>query len=59
MDSRQLHAFFRFGVFIFVCSLVLVFLQPPGSAEYVVSVCSTLIGAVMLLLVLVILRLTR
>lgn len=59
MDPRSLHAFLRFGVFIGLCGLGLAVLQPRNSAEYVVSMCSAMIGGTMILLAVVAIRLTR
>jgi hypothetical protein len=51
MDPEALKAFFRIGVFIGVCSLVMLVYHPVGSGEWVVSFCSTLVGGAMVLLV--------
>lgn len=59
MDAHSLQAFFRLGVFITLCSLIMTLLQPRDSAEFVVSVCSTMIGGTMILIALIVLRLTR
>ncbi len=56
MDRNALQGFFRLGMFIGGCGLVMVFLQKPGSAEFVLSVCSTLIGAAIMLGVVLLIR---
>lgn len=44
MTPDFLRAFLRGGVFVALVSLILVFASPRDSAEFVVSVCSLLIG---------------
>ena len=44
MERDALQGFFRIGMFIGGCGFVMIFMQPRDSAEFVVSVCSTLIG---------------
>lgn len=44
MDVEVLKGFLRIGVFIGGCGLVLALTQTPGTAEFVLSVCSALIG---------------
>ncbi len=44
MSSEALHAWFRIAVFITVVSAVLLFFQQPGSAEYVITVASLVVG---------------
>lgn len=44
MTPDALRAFFRGGMFIALISLVLVFATDRSSAEFVISVCSLLIG---------------
>ncbi len=44
MSPEALHAWFRIAVFITVVSAVLVFFQRPGTAEYVISVASLVVG---------------
>ena len=51
-----LQGFFRIGVFIASCGLVMAFLQPRDSGEFVISVCSSLIGLVMMGMVALIVR---
>jgi len=47
MGSDALAGFLRLGIFIGGCGLVLAFVQPPGSAEFVLSVCSAALGGVL------------
>lgn len=44
MDIEILKGFLRIGVFIGVGGLILALMQTPGTAEFVLSVCSALIG---------------
>ncbi len=44
MDRELLTGFLRLGFFIGGCGFLMIFFQPPGSAEYVLSVCSAAIG---------------
>lgn len=44
MSPEFLQGFFRAGIFIALISLVLVFATNRNSAEFVVSVCSLMIG---------------
>jgi hypothetical protein len=51
VNSEALRGFFRLGMFIVVLAVVLLFILKPGSAEYVVTVLSLVIGAMLLALV--------
>ncbi|MBI5671165.1 MAG: hypothetical protein HZC41_24475 [Chloroflexi bacterium] len=44
MDVEVLKGFLRIGVLVGGCGLLLALTQPPGTAEFVLSVCSALIG---------------
>jgi hypothetical protein len=44
MTPDALRAFFRGGMFVTLVSLVLVFASDRGSAEFVISMCSLLVG---------------
>lgn len=44
MPDEVLKGFLRIGLFVGVCGFVMIFLQPPDSAQFVLSVCSALIG---------------
>jgi hypothetical protein len=44
MDIEVLKGFLRLGALIGGCGVVMAFMQPPGSAEFVLSVCSALMG---------------
>jgi hypothetical protein len=54
MAPEALKLFFRLGMFITVAALLLVFAVPKGTAEYVVSVLSLVVGLVLLTLVAVV-----
>jgi hypothetical protein len=56
MQDEALNGFLRIGVFIGGLGFILIFLQPPNSAEFVLSVCSTLIGFTLVLAVVVVKR---
>lgn len=51
--------FLRLGFFIGGCGLVMALLQPPGTAEFVLSVCSALMGAALVAGVVITARLMR
>ncbi|MDX2160813.1 MAG: hypothetical protein SF162_05760 [bacterium] len=59
MNPDALRGAFRIAIFLAVCGFGLAALQPPQSGEFVVSVCSGLIGMVMIGVVLLVIRLTR
>jgi hypothetical protein len=59
MDLKMLQAFFRLGVFIGGCGFIMLFLQPRHSAEFVLSLCSTLVGFALMLGVVIMMRLFR
>ncbi len=61
MNAKQevLRGFLRIGVFIGVCGLLLALIEPRHSPEFVLSVCSALIGGGLMLGVAIILRATR
>lgn len=59
MGTDFLRGFMRLGVFIGGCGLVMVFLQPPGSAEFVVSLCSAFIGGALIAGVVILSRLSQ
>ncbi|MCC6615509.1 MAG: hypothetical protein IT320_18695 [Anaerolineae bacterium] len=41
------------GIFVGGCGLVLAFIEPPGSAEFVLSVCSAALGGLLVVGVLI------
>lgn len=47
--KSAVHGFLQLGFFIGGGGLFLLFLQPPDSPEYVLSLCSTLMGAFLIL----------
>ena len=57
--SQLLQGFFRIGAFVGLTGLILVFLQPRESPEFVVSVCSAAIGGALMLAAWLFMRLTR
>jgi hypothetical protein len=59
IDRDLLTGFLRFGFFIGGCGLLMIFFQPAGSAEFVLSVCSTLLGGALIVGVVVLTRLGR
>ncbi len=56
MGRDSLQGFLRLGIFIGGLGLLMVFVQKPGSAEFVVSVCSALIGGALILGVVLLIR---
>ncbi len=60
-DQRReaLQAFFRIGIFIGVTGLVLALLHPADSPEFVVSVCSAMMGGLLMVGVAIMVRLSR
>ncbi len=54
-----LRNFFRLGAFIGLCGLLLVFVEPRDSPEFVLSVCSALMGGALMLAVAIMLRRSR
>ena len=59
MNPDALRAFFRAGVFIAGLALLLVFAVPRESAEFVVSVCSLMLGLALIGGVMLVTLLTR
>jgi hypothetical protein len=59
MTPDFLRAFFQAGVFVTIVSLVLVLTVERSSAEYVVSLCSLMIGLTLMGLVVLITRLRK
>lgn len=57
LDDEALRGIVGLGAFIGFGGLVLAFLQPPNSAEQVLSVCSAAMGLALVGAVMVILRL--
>lgn len=44
MDLELLRGFLRLGAFIGGCGMLMLFVQPPNSPEWVLSFCSALLG---------------
>jgi preprotein translocase subunit Sss1 len=59
MTPETLRAFLRAGIFVLGAGLFTTLLNRPDSPEFVVSVCSTLIGAALIGGVVILLRVTR
>lgn len=59
LDRDLLRTLLSLGALIGFGGLALAFLEPAGSAEQVVSVCSALVGGALLLVVLLVARLQR
>lgn len=56
---EALRGFFRIGMFIGFCGFVMIFFQPRGSPEFVLSVCSAAMGGALMLGVVIVMRLSR
>ncbi len=54
-----LKGYLRLGFFVGGCGFMLVFIQPPNSAEWVLSVCSALMGGALILGVVIVTRIRR
>jgi len=54
-----LKGYLRLGFFVGGCGFMLVFIQPPNSAEGVLSVCSALMGGALILGVVIVTRIRR
>ncbi len=59
MTAETRRAFLRAGIFVLGAGLFTTLLNRPDSPEFVISVCSTLIGAALIGGVIMLLRLTR
>jgi hypothetical protein len=59
MNAESLRGAFRIAIFITLCSFGVSLLQPRESGEFVVSICSGLIGLAMIGMVLLVIRVTR
>jgi hypothetical protein len=58
MSSDLGRATFRIPVFLLVCSLVLLLLEPRGSAEFFISLLTLIVAIVFIVAVAVVLRIT-
>ena len=56
MNAEAGHAWFRIAVFIAATSLVLIFFQQPGTAEFILSVTSLVIGLVFIAVIAMLVR---
>lgn len=59
MSPEALRGAFRLAIFLTVCGFGLALLQPRESGEFVVSICSGMIGVAMIIAVLIVLRISR
>lgn len=59
LDREALSGYLRLGFFIGGCGLLMIFFQPPGSAEFVLSLCSALIGGALIFGIVALTRLWR
>lgn len=56
---EALRGYLAAGLLIGGCGLFLALFQPPGSPSYVVSLCSALIGGLLVVVVVVVIRMTK
>lgn len=56
MSPELGQAWFRIAVFITLVSAILIFFQVPGSAEFVVSVMSFVVGLVFIAVIAIVVR---
>jgi Flp pilus assembly protein protease CpaA len=56
MPAEALAGFLRIGIFVGGCGALMLFFQPPESAQFVLSLCSALMGGAMVLGVLLLNR---
>ena len=49
MNRSVLQGYFRIGIFVGVGGVLLMFAQPPDSAEFVISACSGVIGLLLVI----------
>jgi hypothetical protein len=59
LDNETLRGLLAMGFFIGGTGLLLVFLQPAGSAEQVLSLCSAAMGGALVLGIILVRRFTR
>jgi hypothetical protein len=56
MAHEALRGFLQIGILIGGCGFVLIFMQPPNSPGWVLSICSAIIGGVLVLAALLLAR---
>ena len=56
MPAEVLAGFLRIGILVGGCGALMLFFQPPESAQFVLSLCSALIGGTMIIGVLLLNR---
>jgi len=59
IDRDLLTGFLRIGFFLGGCGLVMMFLQPPSSAEFILSGCSAVMGCTLVVGVVLLTRMSR
>jgi hypothetical protein len=59
ISASGLSGYLRLGFFIGGCGLIMAFMQPRESAEFVLSVCSALMGGALIAGVALLVRMTR
>lgn len=59
IDSGALAGFLRIGFFVGGCGLLMLFVQPPNTAEWVLSACSAMMGAMLVAGVIAVMRWSR
>lgn len=59
MAHEALRGFLQLGILVGGCGLVLIFTQPTNSPGWVLSICSAMIGGVLVLLTLLLARFLR
>jgi hypothetical protein len=59
IDREALKGFARLGFFVGGLGLLLTFIEPRNSPEFVVSVCSAAMGGLLLVFVLIFMRLGK
>jgi hypothetical protein len=57
IDRELLQGFLRIGFFVGGCSFIMLFIQPRNSPEFIISLCSTLIGGVLISGVILVMKL--
>ncbi|MBL8146114.1 MAG: hypothetical protein JNL34_06995 [Anaerolineae bacterium] len=59
LDRDTLRTLLSLGALVGIGGLLLAFVEPPGSAEQVISVCSAVIGGTLILIVVLVSRFQR
>lgn len=56
MAADALKGFLRLGFMVGGCGMILAFVQPPGTPQFILSVCSAAMGITLILAVIVVSR---